>query len=335
MHPSSTTSDASPPAAAESPPPRSLDVEVEKISFSYADRQAVQDVSLSIEENQIVALLGPNGSGKTTIFRILCTLLLPDKGQVKIGGWDAAKDPDRIRRLIGVVFQSNSLDLHLSASENLACHGKLYGLRGSRLKERIKGVLDSFKLVERSNDRVGTLSGGLRRRVELAKSLLHQPRILLLDEPTAGLDPAARRSFWGQLKKIREQQNLTLVFTTHLMEEADHCDHLILLDEGRVVTEGTPDKLKDRIGGDVIILHSRDPEGLREKIEGRFSGQPIVLNGAVRLEHSKGHKLIDDLMEDFRDHIQSITVGKPTLEDVFVHETGHPFREDDDMLETD
>ncbi len=335
MNPSSMTSGASSQSSAESPLPRSLDIEVEKISFSYGERQAVQDVSLSIEKNQIVALLGPNGSGKTTIFRILCTLLLPDKGQVKIGGWDAAKHPHRIRRLIGVVFQSNSLDLHLSVSENLTCHGKLHGLRGPRLRERIEQVLDWSKLVERGGDRVGTLSGGLRRRIELAKSLLHQPQILLLDEPTAGLDPTARRSFWSQLKKIREQQNLTLVFTTHLMEEADHCDHLILLDEGRVVTEGRPDKLKDRIGGDVIIVHSRDPESLRGQIEERFSGQPIVLNGAVRLEHSKGHKLIDDLMEDFRDQIQSITVGKPTLEDVFVHETGHPFREDDDALETD
>ena len=328
MHQSSLS--ASSQATGESPLPRSLDIEVDNINFNYGERRAVQDVSLSIEENQIVALLGPNGSGKTTIFRILCTLLLPDKGHVKIGGWDAAKDPHRIRRLIGVVFQSNSLDLHLSVSENLACHGKLYGLRGSGLRERIEEVLDWSRLAERSGDRVGTLSGGLRRRVELAKSLLHQPQILLLDEPTAGLDPTARRSFWSQLKKIREQQNLTLVFTTHLMEEADHCDHLILLDEGRVVTEGTPDKLKDRIGGDVIIVQSRDPESLRGQIEDRFSGQPIVLNGAVRLEHSKGHKLIDDLMEHFRDQIQSITVGKPTLEDVFVHETGHPFREDDD-----
>ena len=334
MHPSSMISGASSQATGETPVPRSLDVEVEKISFSYGERQAVQDVSLSIEKNQIVALLGPNGSGKTTIFRILCTLLLPEKGQVRIGGWDAGKDPHRIRRLIGVVFQSNSLDLHLSASENLACHGKLYGLRGRQLKERIDEVLNVFKLSERSGDRVGTLSGGLRRRVELAKSLLHQPQILLLDEPTAGLDPTARRSFWSQLKRIREEHNLTLVFTTHLMEEADHCDHLILLDEGRVVTEGSPDTLRDRIGGDVIIVHARDPEGLREQIEKRFAGEPIVLNGAVRLEHSKGHRLIDDLMADFRDQIQSITVGKPTLEDVFVHETGHPFREDDDTLET-
>ena len=332
MYSTRMTSGTPPPAVAESPLPHSLDIDVKKISFDYGERKAVQEVSLSIEKNQIVALLGPNGSGKTTIFRILCTLLLPDTGRVQIGGWDAAKDPHQVRRLIGVVFQSNSLDLHLSVSENLACHGKLYGLRGPRLRERIEEVLDWSKLADRSGDRVGTLSGGLRRRVELAKSLLHQPQILLLDEPTAGLDPTARRSFWSQLRKIRERQNLTLVFTTHLMEEADHCDHLILLDEGRVVTEGSPDKLKDRIGGDVIIVHSRDPERLRGQIEERFSGQPIVLNGAVRLEHSKGHKLIDDLMEDFRDQIQSITVGKPTLEDVFVYKTGHPFREDDDSL---
>ena len=170
----------------------------------------------------------------------------------------------------------------------------------------------------------------MRRRVELAKSLLHQPQILLLDEPTAGLDPAARRSFWSQLLSLREQRNLTLVFTTHLMDEADYCDRLILLDQGSVVIEGSPEELRDRIGGDVVIVQTRDPQGLSKRIEKKCLGEPIVLNGAVQLEHSQGHRLIDELMEDFRDQIQSITVGKPTLEDVFLHETGHPFREDAD-----
>lgn len=301
-------------------------VDVRNLAFRYGDRKALDGISFSLGQRRILGLLGPNGSGKTTLFRILCTLLQPQAGQVRLAGLDLEADPAGVRRRMGVVFQTNSLDQELTVAENLGCQGRLHGLRGARLKTRIEELLERFDLAGRRNSRVRTLSGGMRRRTELAKGLLHHPQILLLDEPTAGLDPHIRQDFWGHLTDLRDSAGITILFTTHLMEEAEVCDRVVILDQGRVVTEGSPVELKERIGGDVIVVHSPDPNGLKARLRERFQGPVSVVNGAVRMEQHRGHEVIRDLMEEFSGEIQAISLGKPTLEDVFIRETGREFQ---------
>ena len=300
-------------------------VQVANVSFRYGKHQALKDVALSVERKQIFGLLGPNGGGKTTLFRILCTLLVPQQGEARVMGVDVKRDPHKVRRLIGVVFQSNSLDLELTSQENLLHQGRLYGLRGPELKERVAHLMVRFGLEQRSKDRVRTLSGGLRRRVALAKGLLHRPQILMLDEPTQGLDPGARLEFWRYLRTLRDEEGITILFTTHLMEETEQCDHLVILSKGEVVASGSPEALKEKVGGDVIVIRTPDPEGLGDSIRKRFSCETKVVDGTVRVENHRGYELAAKLMESYSDQIEALTVGKPTLEDVFVHETGHHF----------
>ena len=300
-------------------------VEVADLGFHYGRQRALHEVSFEVGNGQIFGLLGPNGGGKTTLFRILCTLLAPQQGKARVAGVDVQQDPRKVRRMIGVVFQSNSLDPQLTSEENLRCQGGLYGLKGSKLKERSGTLMNRFGVGSRRKDLVGTLSGGLRRRVELAKGLLHGPSILILDEPTVGLDPGARRDFWKFLTDLRDQDGITLLFTTHLMEEAELCDQLVILSEGQVVADGSPKALKEEIGGDVIVVETADPKQFCEVISSRFPGEAGVVNGMVRLELPQGHKVAAELMESYADRIEAIRVSKPTLEDVFIHKTGHHF----------
>lgn len=300
-------------------------IEVSCLDFSYGSKRALDNVTFSVNENFIFGLLGPNGGGKTTLFRILCTLYIPDRGTVRVAGLDVKENRSEVRRKIGVVFQSNSLDVELTVEENLFAQGHLHGFRGSMLAERVSSLLDRFGLRDQCKDRVRTLSGGLCRRLELAKGLLHRPQILLLDEPTAGLDPAARQEFWRYLSLLRERENITILVTTHLMEEAERCDRLVILDKGLVVASGSPLDLKEKIGGDVIVIQTPQPRVLREQIEARFKLTPTVIGGTVRIELQQGHEFVSKLMASCSDWIEAITVGKPTLEDVFIHETGHRF----------
>lgn len=300
-------------------------IETENITYSYGPLRALQGVTFSVRKGEIFGLLGPNGGGKTTVFRILCTLLVPDGGSARVLGLDVSKEPYQVRNLIGVVFQSNSLDSQLTPEENLLHQGHLYGLRGKLLRERIDRILARLGLTDRRNDLVKTLSGGLRRRVEVAKGLLHDPQILMLDEPTLGLDPGVRRDLWEYLRLLRDQAGVTVLLTTHLMEEAERCDRLAILSEGRIVAGGTPTELKERIGGDVITIQTADPERLRQEILAKFSCPSTVVDGTVRLERRRGHEFITKLVETFPGQIEAVTVGKPNLEDVFVHETGHRF----------
>ncbi|MEE8348611.1 MAG: ABC transporter ATP-binding protein [Acidobacteriota bacterium] len=300
-------------------------VEITNLDYSYGRQQALRKVSFAVQKGQIFGLLGPNGGGKTTLFRILCTLLVPQQGQTQVAGLDVQKNSHRVRRIIGVVFQVNSLDPQLTSEENLLCQGRLYGMRGSGLKERTKFLMNRFGLTDRRKDLVGTLSGGLRRRVELAKGLIHSPQVLILDEPTVGLDPVARSDFWKYLRNLRDEDGITLLFTTHLMEEAEQCDHLVILSEGQVVADGSPLALKEEIGGDVIVVETPDPEQFCDQIRDRFPGEPGVVNGKVRLELTEGHKAAAEMMERYSDQIEAVRVSKPTLEDVFFHKTGHRF----------
>ena len=313
------------PVAPASHPNTDTAIRLEDIAHSYGDRPALRGVSFDVRRAEIFGLLGPNGSGKTSLFRILSTLMLPSSGRAEIMGVDTTAEPDRVRRRIGVVFQAQSIDIKLSAAENLTHQGHLYGLFGTALKRRVAEMLERVGLADRANERVETFSGGMLRRVELAKGLLHHPSVLLLDEPTTGLDPGARIDVWNYLKILRDSEGASVLVTTHLMEEGDKCDRLAILNGGSLAGLGTPAELKGQIGGDVIVMESDQPETLARGIESRFGWKPSVVERTVRLEIQDGHRRVGDLVEAFRPMIASINVSKPTLEDVFIHRTGHKF----------
>ena len=324
MNPASTAR-SFPPAASETGRISAAVISVEELRHSYGERVALDGVSFQVQPAEIFGLLGPNGSGKTTLFRILSTLMLPSGGRALIHGFDAAREPNAVRRQIGVVFQAQSIDIKLTAAENLRHQGHLYGLHGGALTQRIREMLTRVGLSERAGERAETFSGGMQRRLELAKGLLHRPSVLLLDEPTTGLDPGARRDLWLYLKTLRDEEGVSVIITTHLMEEAEHCDRLAILSEGKLVALGTPAELKAKIGGDVILLETASPESLAERIRARFGVQPAVLDGKVRLEREGGHRFVTDVVEAFPGEIQALSVSKPTLEDVFIDRTGHRF----------
>jgi ABC-2 type transport system ATP-binding protein len=301
-------------------------ISVQNIVHRYDSRTALDDVSFDVRPAELFGLLGPNGSGKTTLFRILSTLMVPTAGRALIMGFDAAQDPAALRRQIGVVFQAQSVDEKLTAYENLWHQGHLYGLHGPALKTRIQEILGRVGLADRMEELVETFSGGMSRRVELAKGLLHHPSVLLLDEPTTGLDPGARRDLWQYLQILRDEERVSVIVTTHLMEEAERCDRLAILNEGKLVALGTPTELKHEIGGDVILLDATgDAESLAQRISTRFSVDATTLGNQVRIELENGHRFITGVVEAFPGEIQAVSVSKPTLEDVFIHRTGHRF----------
>ncbi len=302
-------------------------VEVSGVTYRYGERTALDDLSLSVAEAEVFALLGPNGSGKTTLFRLLSTLIPPQAGQVRMVGADLAQAVHAVRRQLGVVFQAASVDRKLSVDENLRHHGRLYGLTGRRLKGRCDEMLETLGLTDRRRDGVETLSGGLRRRVELAKALLPGPRLLLMDEPSTGLDPGARRDLWNYLGALRERTGVTIVLTTHLLDEADRADRLAILNEGRLVALGTPDELQASVGGDSITIETEDPTKLAAEIQVRFNLPVHTFDHTVRFEQAGGHEWIARLVEAFPAQITAITLGKPTLEDVFIARTGRRFVE--------
>jgi len=298
-------------------------VEITDLSHRYGQRLALDHLSLSVQGGEIFGFLGPNGSGKTTLFRILCTLIAAEPGKVRILGLDSATQRDLVREKLGVVFQSPSLDKQLTAAENLRHHGHLYGLHGAELEKRIDELLDRLGLSDRRDDRVGSFSGGMRRRVELAKGMLTRPSVLLLDEPSTGLDPGARIDLWRYLKEIQNSGNVTILLTTHLMDEGDRCNRLAVLDHGKLAACDSPTALKSRIGGDVVTLACADPAAVRDAIRRKFGVDAEPLDGTVRLERQRGHEFVPQLIEALPGLIDSVSVGKPTLEDVFIHLTGH------------
>jgi ABC-2 type transport system ATP-binding protein len=293
-----------------------LSVEIDGLTHRYGERLALDGVSFSVRKGEIFGLLGPNGGGKTTLFKILSTALRPTSGSARIEGIDVRDDA--VRRRIGVVFQAPSLDQKLTVAENLLHQGHLYGLMGSALRRRIDEELGRFKLSDRARDRVEKLSGGLQRRVELAKSLLHQPEVLLLDEPSTGLDPGARRDLWDALRSLK---GVTVLLTTHLLEEAERCDRLAILHKGKLVALGAPLDLRGEIGGDVVTIRAKDAEALAAAIREKLGETATVVQGAVRLARERGHDLVGRLVETFPGLVESVTVAKPSLEDVFLTKT--------------
>lgn len=292
------------------------------LEYAYASRPALQGVDLEVWPGEIFALLGPNGGGKSTLLGLLSTRLELQKGEACILGHDLRGPRSEVRRQLGVIFQRPALDPRLTVAENLRYHGRLYRMGGRALERRIRELLERFDLLDRAAERVERLSGGLARRVELAKGLLHRPRLLLMDEPSTGLDPAARRGFWRLLRELREGRKITVVISTHLAEEGEESDRVAIIDRGRVVCQGTPGELKGEIGSEVITVRTGNPNELARAIRERL-GQPCeVVDGMVRMQRENGHEWLPRLVEAFPGQVEAVTVSRPTLEDVFFHRTG-------------
>lgn len=308
-------------------------VEIAGVSHDYGSRRALDDLVLTIEPGEIFAILGPNGSGKTTLFRLLSTLIPPQEGHIEIFGVDVARSAASVRGMIGVVFQAPSLDKKLTVAENVRHQGHLYGLAGDVLRQRQQSMLARLGLLERERDLVETLSGGLRRRVELAKGMLHTPRLLLLDEPSTGLDPAARAEMWSYLESAARDEGVTIVLTTHLLEEADRVDRIAILDQGRLVALDTPENLRRTVGGDTITIDVDAPTEVANSIHERFGITATVIEERVRIELPDGHHWIARLVEALPGQVRSITLSQPTLEDVFIARTGHRFWDHQDEVQ--
>ena len=300
-------------------------VEVENLSHAYGDRIALADVSFRINAGEIFSFLGPNGSGKSTLFKILATLIPVEHGEVTLLGHNLARESGQVRKHLGVVFQHPSLDLKLTVAENLRHHGHLYGMWGADLKRRVGEVLNQQDLTDRAGDLVETLSGGLRRRAELAKTLLHRPRLLLLDEPSTGLDPIARRKLLESLDNLRKTAEVTVILTTHNLDEAETCDRVGILNSGELVAVGAPDELKSRISGDIVIVDSPAPNQLAPKISRQFGYRVATDDDVLRVECDRGHEFVRDVVAAFPSEIRAARFGKPTLEDVFIRLTGRNF----------
>lgn len=301
-------------------------INVAGVRHAYGERLALKDVSFSVRKGEIFGLLGPNGGGKTTLFRLLSTLLSPQQGEIHVAGCDVRRERQQARRRLGVVFQAPSLDKKLTVSENLWHQAALYGVRGELYRRRSSELLAALGLTDRAADRVEGLSGGLRRRVELAKGMLHHPEVLLLDEPSTGLDPGARLDLWDYLRRLRELAGTTIVLTTHLLEEADKADRLGILAAGSLVALDTPAVLRSAVGGDTLSIATATPDRLAGEIRQQCALTVRVVDGVVRLELADAGTWVPRLMSQFSADIASITLGKPTLEDVFIARTGHRFR---------
>ncbi len=307
-------------------------VEVRGVTHRYGERVALDDLSFEVAAGEVFGLLGPNGGGKTTLFSLLSTLTPCQSGEILVFGREVRGDLDRTRRSIGVVFQSPSVDPHLAVDENMRHQGRLYGLGGKALASRVAVLLERFGLADRAGDRVATLSGGLRRRVEIAKSLVHEPGILILDEPSTGLDPLIRRQLWEVLEELRDQ-GVTVLLTTHFMEEGERCDRVGLLDRGRLAALGEPEALKAEVGGEVVRLTTDDPEGVAGRLATAFGIAARIGAQEVRFELERAHERVVELVGELGTRVRSITVSRPSLEDVFLRRTGRGFWDETESTE--
>jgi ABC-2 type transport system ATP-binding protein len=304
-------------------------LQVSGLTRRFGDRPALEELSFEVFPGEIFGLLGPNGAGKSTVFQILASILRPDAGRICFQGRELSPDDPALRTQMGVVFQRNSLDEQLSARENLALGARLYALPRAQAKARIAEMLELIELSDRAEDRVKAWSGGMRRRLELARALVHQPPVLLMDEPTQGLDEASFRKFWAHVQALRHSRSLTVLLTTHRPEEAELCDRLAILDAGRLVALDSPRALASRMGGDVITIEAREPEQIARVLRDQFDLSGTLVEGRVQVERRDGHALIPRLVEAFPPgRLQSVSLRRPTLADVFLKLTGHALGSD-------
>lgn len=299
-----------------------LAVDVREVTHRYGTHPALRDVSLQVEPGTLYGVLGPNGSGKTTLFRILTTLMPPTTGQARVFGLDTTTQAATVRERLGTIFQAAALDENLTVRENLRFQGALYGLHGAELRDRISELLRRLDVADRADDVVEALSGGLRRRVDLARGLLHRPDLLLLDEPTAGLDPAARRTFWRAVQRLQEAEGTTLLLATHLMDEAERCDRVGILSDGVLVAEGTPGGLKAELGNETIWVDTDDPAALRDRVDAQFGVPTRIVGSMLQVAPPHPPSFLSSLYEALGSRIRSATIRTPTLEDVFMVHAG-------------
>lgn len=303
-------------------------IEAKELVRAFDGLKAVQGVSFSVAEGEIFGFLGPNGAGKTTTINMLCTLLRPTSGTAILNGFDVTKKPNEVRRSIGLVFQDPSLDERLTARDNLIFHAMVYGIPKAEREKRMAEVLEMVDLKDRQNDVVRTFSGGMKRRLEIARGLLHYPKILFLDEPTLGLDPQTRAHIWQYLKSLKEREQITVFLTTHYMDEAEVCDRIAIIDHGEIIALDTPKDLKNKVGGGVMTITTADNELARRALKEKFQLDAIEADGTLRFEVSEGEKFIPELVEKLGVEIQSVELHLPTLEDVFLKLTGRAIREE-------
>ncbi len=303
-------------------------IKVDNLTKTFKALTAVGGISFSVEEGEVFGFLGPNGAGKTTTISILCTLLAPSSGQAWIAGYNCSADPDRVRSSIGLIFQDTTLDVGLTAYENLKFHAYLYNLDRKLAERRIDEMLAVVELQTRKHDLIKNFSGGMKRRLEIARGLLHYPRVLFLDEPTLGLDPQTRNTIWDFINTLRANEKITVFMTTHYMEEAENCDRIAIIDHGRIIALDTPAHLKQLVHGDVVHLSTVDNKRAIEEIRKTFDITAREENGGLTLEAEKGDEFIPRLIRSLTVQTLSVGLKKPTLNDVFLKLTGRTIRDD-------
>ncbi|MEX2546213.1 MAG: ATP-binding cassette domain-containing protein, partial [Chloroflexota bacterium] len=284
-------------------------------------------VSFDVAEGELFGFLGPNGAGKTTTINVLCTLLHATAGSAKVNGFDVEHQRSEVRRSIGLVFQQTTLDDYLSAEQNLAFHAYAYGVPPDVRTERIKELLTMVELWDRRKGSVRTFSGGMKRRLEIARGLVHHPKVLFLDEPTIGLDPQTRRHIWLYLLRLREQENLTLFLTTQYLDEAENCDRIAIIDRGEIVALDTPEGLKRQVGGELITFTTPDTAAAAEDVKTRYGVEPQVTDGKIRFHVTSGDTFLPEFVRSFPHPLQTVSLERPTLDDVFITLTGHEIRD--------
>jgi len=304
-----------------------LAVDVQGLTKRYDDLQAVAGIDLAVFPGTTFGFLGPNGAGKSTTIKILCTLVAPTSGTARVAGFDVVSERAAVRRNIGLVFQDPTLDTYLTAEQNLRFHAELYGMPKHSLDERLRAVLDMVGLWERRGAKVMTYSGGMRRRLEIARGLLHSPRVLFLDEPTVGLDPQTRASMWDYLRELGQREDITIFLTTHYMDEAEHCDRIAIIDQGRIVAEDRPEALKASVATDRVQIETTDDEAAIAALQARFGIDAVRHDGAITFAVPDGERFVPTLFTELHLPIRSVSVTRPTLDDVFMSYTGRTIRD--------
>jgi ABC-2 type transport system ATP-binding protein len=302
-------------------------IKAKNLVKKFGKLEAVKGVSFGVEEGEIFGFLGPNGAGKTTTINLLCTLLAPTEGEATVNGFNIIKERDQVRASIGLVFQEPTLDDYLTAEQNLRFHAYAYNIPKETLEPRMKALLQMVELWDRRKEKTSTYSGGMKRRLEIARGLLHHPKVLFLDEPTLGLDPQTRSRIWSHIHELRSKENLAIFMTTHYMDEAENCDRIAVIDYGQIVAMDTPDKLKDAFGGDVITIKTEDDEKALSLLKDKYHFQPAQENGTISFTVPHGEEFLPGFVTGFSLRLISIGLRRPTLEDVFLKLTGRAIRE--------
>lgn len=303
-------------------------IRVSSLAKQYNGLTAVNGISFDVKEGEFFGFLGPNGAGKTTTINILCTLLSPTSGKADVNGFDCLKQAAKVRSSIGLVFQDITLDNDLTAYENLKFHCYLYNMNKREAEERIETILNVVGLYDRKDDLVRKFSGGMKRRLEIARGLLHRPKVLFLDEPTLGLDPQTRTNVWGFINDLRKKEGVTVFLTTHYMDEAEVCDRIAIIDHGRIIALGTPEELKKLISGDTVYLKTEDDNCAVSEIKEVFGIKATRLHDGISFNVESGEKFIPKIFEGLKTTILSVNLKKPTLDDVFIHLTGREIRDE-------